>query len=365
MESDLLYKIAISLIPKVGPVTAKALIAYVGSIEGVFKESLPALRKIPGISEQLAKQIANKSNLEAAEKEIAFIERYKIDAIFYTEKNYPERLRLCNDSPLIIYKKGNGSLIHENVISIIGTRNASSYGTIFCEKLIGELAELGYSPVIVSGLAYGIDICAHKAALKYKLPTVAVLAHGLSQIYPTAHKKVAEEMLENGALITEFRHDTKAFRGNFISRNRIVAGFSEATIVIESAEKGGALITAEMANGYSREVFALPGRITDKYSQGCNQLIQQHKAQILCSATNIVEALNWDMKPKKAVQRKLFVKLSKEESMLVESMKNGESTIDELARATSLTISKISSSLLTLEFQGLVKCLPGKKYTLI
>lgn len=362
MDSDKLYKIAVSKIPGVGPVTAKKLIAYVGNLKDIFELPPQKLKQIPGVGNILSKQIANSEILHEAERELKFIEKYNIQLIFYTDSTYPARLKFCEDSPLCIYKKGNLPLEHSKAISIIGTRQASVYGKNFCEKLVADLKEEGYSPVIVSGLAYGIDICAHKAALNQNLPTIAVLAHGFSTLYPAAHRKHAEKIIEEGALITEFTSDIGIFRNNFISRNRIVAGMTEATIVIESAEKGGALVTAEMAAGYSRDVFALPGRLTDTYSAGCNKLIANNKAQLLTSAKDIVEALNWDIPKKQAIQKKLFIDLSPDEELLLSALDSEGISIDSIAHGTQLPMKQISSLLLKLEFDGVVKSLPGKKF---
>ena len=274
MTENLQYKVALSMIFGIGNMNAKKLIAYIGSVEGIFKEKKQNLEKVPGIGTKLSKEIINSDALNKAEEEIKFTEKNKIEVLFFNDKDYPERLKHCEDSPIIIYQKGKYDLNKEKILSIVGTRNATITGKENCNKLISSLSESGHKPLIISGLAYGVDICAHKAAIKNNLDTVAVLGHGFSTLYPAAHRKYAKEIIENGTLLTEFPHNSKLEPSNFVKRNRIIAGISDATIVIESAKKGGSLITAQLANSYSRDVFAYPGRLNDKYSEGCNFLIK-------------------------------------------------------------------------------------------
>ncbi|MBN1251770.1 MAG: DNA-processing protein DprA, partial [Bacteroidales bacterium] len=307
MNENLNYKIALGMISGIGNMNAKKLIAYIGSVEGIFKEKRQNLEKIPGIGTKLSLEISNSNALNEAEQEISFINKNNIEAIFFTEKTYPERLKHCEDSPIIIYKKGKFDLNKTKILSIVGTRNASQYGKDNCNKLITDLFESGHNPLIVSGLAYGVDICAHKAAIKNNLATVAVLGHGLDIIYPAAHKNYAKEILQNGALLSEFSSNSKLDPSNFVKRNRIIAGMSDATIVVESAKKGGSLITAELANSYNRDVFAFPGRINDKFSEGCNLLIKTNRAALIESYKDIEYILGWEKKDKKAVQGKLFI----------------------------------------------------------
>jgi DNA processing protein len=364
-ENSLLYKIAISLIPGIGCVNAKRLIAYTGSIEGIFKEKKQHLLKIPGIGEILANEIVNANVLQKAEDEIKFIEKHKIKVLFYLDKDYPSRLRHCADSPILLYSKGNLNFESPKVLSIVGTRHATDYGKDFCEKLVANLAKSQHNPLIISGLAYGIDITAHKAALKHGLPTVAVLAHGLKSIYPVAHARYAKEIAGNGSLVTEFTSDVFADRAFFVKRNRIVAGLADATIVIESGEKGGALITADLANSYNRDVFAVPGRINDTMSKGCNKLIKTNKAILLEDVGDLEYQLGWEQTKNKAkvVQRELFVELNDDEKVIIEAIrKNNEIAIDNLCFEVSMPVSKVSPLLLGLEFSGLIKSLPGKIY---
>lgn len=367
---ELLYRIAIELIPKVGSITAKRLIAYCGSAEAVFHQSKSALLKIPGVGETIAREVVNQKVLHLAEKEIAFIERYRIKALYFTDPEYPERLRQCEDGPVMLYVKSNAEInfSSDKVISVVGTRKATPYGKQVCDDLVSGLAEKGHKPIIVSGLAYGIDVAAHKSALKNGLPTVAVLGHGLNTIYPIAHRSIAKEIVEYGALVTDFISDTPFDRNNFLRRNRIIAGLADATVVIESAIEGGALVTADIANSYNREVFAIPGNVTSTYSQGCNMLIKQNKAALVESAQDVEFLLGW--KSTKADQniKQLtinFEQLSNDEKKILNFLKSkGEETVDLIALGTGLPVSTVLSSLLNLEFSGVVCSKPGKVFVI-
>lgn len=365
-SEDLLYKIAISLIPGIGSVTARNLIAYVGSVEGIFREKEKNLLKIPGIGEINAQRIVNQDVMDQAKKEVDFIHKNQIRPYFYLDENYPTRLKNCSDAPIILYFKGNANLNESRVISIVGTRNATNYGREVCDELIRNFAEKNYPILVVSGLAYGIDVQAHKSCLKYNVPTVGVLAHGLDTVYPSLHASIAAKMLENGGLLSDFPSETRIDRQNFLRRNRIIAGLADATIIVESAEKGGALVTADIANSYNRDVFAFPGRSTDVYSRGCNKLIKLNEAVLIESQGDIEKAMNWDLKANqgKAVQTSLFVELTSEEQKLVDLLKGGDRFIDEMTIETKLPMSKVSALLLGLEFSGLVSSLPGKMYRL-
>ncbi len=364
MPVSLLHCIALSLVPGVGDVAAKKLVAYCGSPEAVFKAKKSHLLKIPGLGEITANSILNQNVFARAEKELTFIERQKIKPLFYLDDAYPKRLKHCSDSPTMLYFKGNANLNSEKIVSIVGTRNASEYGKKITQQLVSELKQHEVS--VVSGLAYGIDICAHKAAVQQQLPTIAVLAHGLDRIYPPAHKSTAEKMLENGGWLTEFLSETNPDRENFPKRNRIVAGMSDAVVVVEAAITGGALITAEIANSYNRDVFAVPGKLEDAYSAGCNRLIKTNKAALLESAKDIAYLLNWDQVNKQAIaQQRLFIDLNAEEQKLVDVLKEkGNVAIDELCFHSEFTLSKVAGLLLNLEFNGVIKSLPGKVYQL-
>ena len=363
---DLVYKIGISLIPGVGAVTARTLIAYVGSVEGVFREKEKNLLKIPGIGEINAQRIVNQEVMNQAQKEVDFIQKNQIQPYFYLDEDYPNRLKGCTDAPIILYYKGTANLNESRVISIVGTRNATNYGKEVCDELIRNFAEQSYRILVVSGLAYGIDVQAHKSCLKYNVPTVGVLAHGLDTIYPSIHTPIAHKMLENGGLLSDFPSETRIDRQNFLRRNRIIAGLADATIIVESAEKGGALVTADIANSYNRDVFAFPGRSTDVYSRGCNKLIKLNEAVLVESSADIEKAMNWDIKTQsnRVYQTSLFVELNPEEQKLVDLLKGGDRFIDEMTIETQLPMSKVSALLLGLEFKGLVVSLPGKMYRL-
>ncbi|MDR1153079.1 MAG: DNA-processing protein DprA [Bacteroidales bacterium] len=361
--NDLKYKIGIGLIPGVGDIQAKKLISYCGGVEAVFREKKAALMKIPSVGEALANSIANHDVLAKAEKEVDFIFKHHIGYSFYLDDDYPVRLKNCPDSPVIFFYKGDVDFEHPKIVSIVGTRQATPYGKDLCNRLVDELCRRNHHPVIVSGLAYGIDICAHKAALRNGLPTIAVLGHGLAQIYPAAHAATAREITGQGALLTEFPSDRPIDRNNFVRRNRLIAGLADLTIVVESNIRGGALITADIANSYNRDVFACPGRLTDECSVGCNWLIRTNKASLLQSVADIEYLMGWDNNQKAPVQRKLFPTVSPEEETILRLLKEGgECPIDTLGVALQMPVSKVSTLLLSLELNGLVHSLPGKVY---
>ena len=366
MDDKLLHKIALSIIPGIGGILARNIVAYVGSVEGVFTESKQSLHKIPGIGEVNAKRIKDKDIFINAEKEIRFIEKNNIDVLFYTDKNFPRRLKSCVDAPIILYTKGFLNLDEQRIISIVGTRNATNYGKQVCEEIIQKFSERNYKVLIVSGLAYGIDIQAHKSAIKYNLPTVGVVAHGLDKLYPSLHMDTAKKMMENGGLVTDFPSGTKIDPSNFIRRNRIIAGLADATIVVESATKGGALITAEIASSYNRDVFAFPGRAGDIYSKGCNQLIRNSGANLIESIDDLEFFMGWEQSSKsKVVQSSLFTELTVDEEKIVNLLReNGELFIDQISSELTLPVSRVSAMMLTLEFKNVLLALPGKMYKL-
>ena len=367
MSDSLLYKIALTLIPNIGPVQAKILLQHF-SPEQIFRTKRTSLEKIEGIGGVRANNIKVFDNFSVAEDEIAFIEKYKINSLFITDKNYPQRLLNCYDSPTLLYYRGDADLNASKIVSVIGTRSNTDYGKQVTESLIKELTSLNVS--VVSGLAYGIDAIAHKAALKNNLPTIGVLAHGLDQIYPLQHANLAKEMVKNGGgILTEFRSSTKPDKHNFPIRNRIVAGISDATIVIETGLKGGSIITAELANGYNKDVFAIPGRITDTKSAGCNALIKSNRAALLTEVSDLVSYLGWEEKPKKHLQRpqkELFIELTADEKMVIDILKEKESIhIDELNLKSGLTSSEVAAVILNLELQNVIASMPGKLYRLM
>ncbi|MBN2212989.1 MAG: DNA-processing protein DprA [Bacteroidales bacterium] len=363
-SDSLRYQIGVSLIPKIGPVLARRLIEFYGNPEGVFREKQPGLMKVPGFGAKLCGQLRKKEVLEQADREVEYIIKNNIRPVFLLDENYPGRLKQCEDAPVIFYLKGNANPERQKVLSIVGTRKASEYGKELCDKLIGGLAENHTDILIISGLAYGIDVCAHKAALKYQLDTVAVLGHGLSVVYPAAHKSIAEQICSQGALLTEFTSTEIPDAPNFVRRNRIIAGLADATVVVESGEKGGALITADIANSYNRDVFAFPGRVSDKYSAGCNRLIKANKAALIEDSGDLEYLMGWQEKQKPAAtQKKMFVDLDDEEKKIMALLEESdELTIDKISVQCHLPVSRISWLLINLEFNGLVKCLPGKVY---
>lgn len=364
-EQDLFYLLALLRIEGVGDIMAKKLLANFGSAEEIFKTKTNQIAAIDGVGSVLLKNLKDKTVFEKANQELQFITKNNIKTSFFQDENYPERLKHCIDSPVLIFSSGNINLKNRKIISIVGTRQITSYGIEFCKNLIEDLAPL--DPIIVSGFAYGVDIVAHQFAMENKLQTIGVLAHGLNQIYPKTHKKYMSKMEENGGFITEFWSSTNPDKENFVRRNRIVAGMTEATIVIESADRGGSLITANLANDYNRDVFAVPGRVTDKYSQGCNQLIKIQKANVLTCAADLVYILNWDIENKsKPVQKQLFVDLELEEQKIYDYLlKNGKELLDIIALQCEFPIYKISGMLLNMELKGVIRPLPGKLFEAI
>lgn len=360
-NQELLNLLALINAEGIGDVLAKKLISYCGSASAVFSEKKQSLAKIPGVGTSITYNLKNKTNFERAFQEIEYIDKNSIQFSYFKDDDYPNYLKHCFDAPVLFFKKGDIDINNYKTISIVGTRQMTSYGKSVLEDLILKLKE--YNPIIVSGLAYGVDIHAHKLALEHQLQTIGVLAHGLDRVYPSIHKKYANEMFKNGGLITEFWSGTKPDKENFVKRNRIVAGLSQATIVIESAEKGGSLITADLANSYNRDVFAVPGRITDAYSRGCNQLIKINKAATLTSAKDVAYILGWekDDENKKAIQQQLFIELNDTEKQVYNYLlKEGKQQLDVIALHCNLPIFKIATLLLTLELKGVIKPLPGK-----
>ena len=364
-DEELLYLLALQQVEGVGDIVAKKLITHCGNATNVFKTKSSQLAVIDGIGSVLIKKLKDKTVFDKAEKELRFIQSNSVDVNYFQDEKYPERLKHCIDGPVLLFSSGNIDLTNKKIISIVGTRQITSYGMDFCRKLIEDLAPL--EPVIVSGFAYGVDIFAHQLAIEYNLQTIGVVAHGLNQIYPKNHKKYVAKVEENGGFMTEFWSSSNPEKENFVRRNRIVAGISEATIVIESAERGGSLITANIANDYNRDVFAVPGRITDKYSQGCNNLIKIQKANLLTSAADLVYILNWDIECKaKPVQKQLFVTLEPEEQKVYDFLlKNGKELMDIIALRCDFPIYKISGMLLNMELKGVIRPLPGKLFEAI
>ncbi len=363
---SVLHEIALTLIPGVGHATGKKLLVACDGAQAVFEESRRALVKIDGIGEAIVNQLFTFRDqaLERAAAEVEFVNKYKIRTLFYTQSDYPKRLRECVDSPIMIYYRGTADLNVPKVVAIVGTRKSTDYGRDVCRAITESLSSV--TPLIISGLAYGIDSCAHKSALDFGLQTVGVLAHGLDRLYPSSNKGLAQRMLGQGGLLTDYMSQTIPDRENFPTRNRIIAGLADAVVVVEGSLRGGALITAEIANSYNRDVFSVPGRIGDEYSEGCNYLIKTNRAHLIQGADDIKYIMGWSDESKpKVQQQKLMVVLSADEEALVNILQsNDEASIDKLCSMSGLTPTKAASALLSLEFQGLIRCLPGKMYKL-
>lgn len=364
-EAELLSLLRLQRLPHIGDISAKKLLQKFGSAEALFKAKKSALSKINGIGSLMLKEFHDPYYRDQAENELQFIQDNGISVTYFKDKAYPELLKQCIDAPILLFQKGKIDLTNRPLLSIVGTRKATVHGTYFCEQLVAKLAPL--NPVIVSGFAYGIDIAAHKAALDNNLQTIGCLAHGLNQIYPKKHAKYRESVEANGGFFTDFWSEAEFDRNNFLKRNRIIAGLSEATLVVESAEKGGALVTADIAHSYDREVFAVPGRPTDKMSSGCNNLIKTQKGQAVTSPEDIIYLLNWDIKKEKAkAQHQLFVELSKTETAIIDALKNlGKAELDDIALESKIPSHKVASHLLNLELKNLIRPLPGKQYEVL
>ncbi|WP_323787388.1 DNA-processing protein DprA [Psychroserpens sp.] len=365
-EDELIYVLALQHVPKIGDVTAKKLINYCGSAEAVLKEKRQHLLKIDGIGLSTIKGLFNSEHLKAAEDELQFIKENKISCLYFTEDLYPEKLKHCIDAPILLFQKGNVNLKQQRIISIVGTRRITTFGVAFCEKLIEQLAV--FNPIIVSGFAYGTDITAQKAAMKHNLQTIGCLAHGLNQVYPKTHKKYIANVEKNGGFLSDFWSTDSFDRNNFLKRNRIIAGISQATIVIESAEKGGSLVTADIANSYNRDVFAVPGRVTDSQSLGCNNLIKFQQAHVLSNPLDIPYILNWELETKTqpVIQKQLFVELTAEEKIIYDYLKEQDKQLlDSIALECKMPIFKVASILLTMELKGVTRPLPGKLFELV
>jgi DNA processing protein len=366
ITNDLLYQLALTQVPQIGCVHAKLLIQQFHSAEAIFKARITDLEKTEGIGTVRARYIKSFNNFVPLEKEIAFIEKYKIKPLFINQPQYPQRLLHCYDSPTMLFYRGETNLNAARMVAIIGTRINSGYGKQLTEKLVQELA--AYGVTVVSGLAFGIDAIAHRAALNNNLPTVGVLAHGLDSIYPSEHTGLAKEMIkQGGGLLTEFCSDITAEKHHFPVRNRIVAGMCDAVVVIETGTKGGSMITAELANGYNRDVFAFPGKTTDAKSAGCNALIKNHKAVLLTETHELAESLGWAPPVIKNIspQKELFVNLKTEEKAIVEMLQEKQPVhIDELNIRCGFNASSMAAAILSLELQNIVQALPGKMYKL-
>ncbi len=365
-DQQLIHRLALSMLAGVGPVNARNLVAYCGGVDPLFtdRKIKRTLEKVPGIGPKLIASITNRKVLAEAEEELAWVRRHRVRMLFYLDEDYPRRLRHCEDAPVLLFAQGGGQLDPGRSVAIVGTRQPSDHGRKICAQLVDGLKECGAT--IVSGLAYGVDIAAHRAALKNGTPTIGCVAHGLDRLYPGEHRETARQMLEAGALVTELPSGSDFAPGNFPARNRIIAGLADCTIVVESGMKGGSLITADIAISYDRDVFAIPGRPGDARSEGCNDLIKRNRAALITGADDVIKAMGWEPKRKKAPkQAALFVDLAPEEKTLVDALKEtGKLDIDELCHRCRMPQSRAASLLLNLEFNGVVRSLPGKVYAL-
>jgi DNA processing protein len=359
--NEQLYQIAFSLIKGVGPRRGSSLLASVGDPERIFKETPRVLSSLSGISPSFFGSLNLDESLSIARRELEFIQKNNIQTHFYSDENFPRRLRHCGDSPLMIYSKGNFNPNPERTVSVVGTRSSTLYG----EKLVKELLEkLQHESIqIISGMAYGIDILAHQYALQFKMETIGVMGHSLDRIYPHSHRKVAIEMLRGGGLVSEFTSGTKPDRENFPMRNRIVAGMSDAIVVVESKATGGSLITAELGLDYSRDVFAFPGNVGAESSEGCNNLIKQNKAQLITSADEIMHWMGWNSKPTNK-QIQIPENLGNDESEIYLLLQNEIMHVDVIGSKLKKSISELHPILFSLELKGLIRSLPGAKFSI-
>lgn len=368
MQDEQIYTLALTRIPGLGLTGAYNLLRAMGTAGDIFRNRKDLPELVPGVSEKLVKALDCPEAFKRAEEELRFAEANSIACLTINDEQYPSRLRECEDAPLALFYRGNTPMNTQRVVSIVGTRHATVYGQDLCQRFIADLAEAFPDVLIVSGLAYGIDIYAHRNALQHRLPTVGVLAHGLDRIYPSVHRQTAIEMMDHGGLLTEFMSGTNPDRQNFVKRNRIVAGMTDAVIVVESAAKGGALITAELAESYHRDCFAFPGRVTDIYSAGCNELIKNNRASLILSATDFIDFMGWRNTPQKVViQRQLFPDLSEEETIIVQLLQKDMEGIhiNTLTVEANIPVNRMSTLLFELEMKGVVRALAGGVYRLV
>ncbi|MGI9544991.1 MAG: DNA-processing protein DprA [Cyclobacteriaceae bacterium] len=367
MTGEKLYQVALTLIPGIGDITIKLLISYLGSPDNVYKASKSKLNSVPGVGPTIAEAILKKNTFSAAKKEISRCKDKNIELLFYTDLSYPERLKQMDDAPALLYFKGNADLNTKRIVGIVGTRKATAYGKSITQRLVEGLAP--YQPLIVSGLAYGIDIQAHRISLKSKLPTIGVLGSSIDVIYPAIHKDTCNRMVTQGGLLSENKLGTKPDAFHFPARNRIIAGLSDALVVVEAAKKGGALITAHLARRYKKKLFAMPGSIEETSSEGCHNLIKKKQAHLLTGAKDLTTIMGWDLQESSdASHQEEFDKsdFSGEELKILSLLSNNqrEMLIDDLSWKSQIPINRVASLLLTLEFSGWVKSMPGKKYVL-
>lgn len=362
-QTEIFYTLSLLQIPGIGSLLARKLMERFGGAEAVFKAGKPKLATTPGIGTLLANTILKSNPFPTAEKELKLVDKHGLKLLHYQEEDFPMRLRQCADHPLILFGKGELPVNANRIVAIVGTRSATDYGRRLTEELVRGLTALNV--MVLSGLAYGIDVHAHRMALQMDLPTVGVLGHGLGRIYPASHRQIAEKMIEKGGLLTEFLYDIAPDKENFPKRNRIVAGMIDAVVVIEAATNGGALITASLANDYNRDVFAYPGKVHDKYSEGCHKLVRSNRAALITSAEDFCEAMGWGVPIPMSSSRQglLFPELEIDEQLVYDLLKTQQQMgIDHLSMQTLLSTSKLSNVLLGLEFKNMIRALPGKQY---
>lgn len=367
-SDERLCSIALTLCDGIGTQTAQKLVRTAGSAAQVFARRNELTQLSADIQPGILKALDTPNIFDRAKRELDFADKHGIDCLTTNDERYPARLRQCEDAPLFLFFKGKADLNGLRVVSIVGTRRATDYGRQFCNNFVRDLSAFCPDLLVVSGLAYGIDIAAHRAALAAQVPTVAVLAHGLDRIYPPTHRKTATDMLAQGGLLTEFLTGTEPERYNFVSRNRIVAGMADAIVVVESGGKGGSLITADLGNGYNRECFAVPGRVDDEQSKGCNDLIRDNKAMLVQNAEDFVKAMGWNTATTKpaAIQRSLFQELTEEEERIVQLLgQYGDLQINALTVESNIPISRLSGVLFELEMKGIIKAQAGNVYHLL
>lgn len=365
MDQNRLSLLALHFIPGIGDYLIRQLVSYCGAAEKVFRMPKGKLLKIPGVGMVTAEAIAQGKPFALAEKELRKAEKENVKLIFFTDREFPSRLRQVNDAPTMLYASGHMDLENSKTVAIVGTRQSTAYGRECVESLVKDLVP--HQALIISGLAYGIDIHAHKHALKNKLATVGVMGSGIDVIYPAAHREIALSMMEHGGLLTEHPFGTQPDAHNFPARNRIVAALADAIIVVEAAEKGGALITADIGNSYNKDVFAFPGNVKQSHSTGCNNLIKSNRAHLITSVRDLQYIMNWDIGAKPVRQEPVVLEgYEPNEQLVIKTLleNNKQLVMDEISWKTNLPVNQLASLLLTLEFKGLIASLPGKVYKL-
>lgn len=363
-QDSLLYKIALTCIKGVGVLNARQLVAYCGGVEAIFQEKKSVLEKIPGIGPETARNILSKSSIELAQEELKFVEKYKIGVHYYQDSSYPSRLKECTDAPLVFYSKGKTDFNKQHIISMVGTRNATRYGKQMTDAFVRELAASYPDAIVISGLAYGIDIHAHKAALENGLETYAVLGSGLDKIYPSVHSSIARQIVERGAILSEYRSGSKPDAQNFVKRNRIVAGMCDSLVVVESGIKGGSLITANLALSYNRDIFAFPGKVGEPVSEGCNNLIKTNRAGLIESFSDLEYQMGWEKLGNKSNSKKPKIKTTDEEQKLMDLIRETpEADLNLLAKLSHMDMGTFHTLLFEMELKGLIQKLPGNVFT--